>query len=614
MKRFNLLNYTLFFLIGTSFFFACSQPEEEHLHEYKKWHTITLSFEGPETSEDATPNPFLNYRLNVTFTNGTSSYTVPGFYAADGNPAESSAKNGNIWQVRFTPDAEGEWTYEASFREGENIAISDNPNAGTPLAFDGATGKFNVIPSDKSGRDFRAKGRLQYIGERYLQFAESEEYFLKGGADSPENLLGYQDFDGTYVIGDEEAQEGEAAKDKNLHAYQPHLNDWHEGDPSWQGGKGKSLIGAMNYLASQGMNSAYFLTLNIEGDGKDVWPYASHEDFTRFDCSKLDQWETVFSHMDSLGLMLHIVTQETENETLLDGGDTGPMRQLYYRELIARFAHHLAITWNLGEENGFAEFTPISQDDAQRRAMASYIKTTDPYNNFVVIHTHANSKHRYEVLEPLLGFEDLDGPSFQIGNTRDIHSETKHWIKASNEAGKPWVVCLDEIGPANTGVKPDADDPTHDTVRHEALWGNLMAGGGGAEWYFGYKFAHNDLNAEDWRSRENMWAQTRHALEFFQENLPFWEMETADELTPDEDDYCFAKPGEIYAIYDVAPENPQLNLEDTEGNFTVQWYDPRNGGALSDGSVTSVEGGSMVSLGAPPADGDKDWVVLVRKK
>ncbi len=613
MKRFYLLNYTLFFLISSSFFFACSQPEEEHLHEYKKWHTITLSFEGPETSEDATPNPFLNYRLNVTFTNGTSSYTVPGFYAADGNPAESSAKNGNIWQVRFTPDAEGEWTYEASFREGENIAISDDPNAGTPLAFDGATGKFQVIPSDKSGRDFRAKGRLQYIGERYLQFADSEEYFLKGGADSPENLLGYQDFDGTYVIGDEEAQEGEAAKDKDLHAYQPHLNDWHEGDPSWQSGKGKSLIGAMNYLASQGMNSAYFLTLNIEGDGKDVWPYASHEDFTRFDCSKLDQWETVFSHMDSLGLMLHIVTQETENETLLDGGDTGPMRKLYYRELIARFAHHLAVTWNLGEENGFAEFTPVSQDDAQRRAMASYIKATDPYNNFVVIHTHANSKHRYEVLEPLLGFEDLDGPSFQIGNTWDIHSETKHWIKVSNEAGKQWVVCLDEIGPANTGVKPDADDPTHDTVRHEALWGNLMAGGGGAEWYFGYKFAHNDLNAEDWRSRENMWAQTRYALEFFQKNLPFWEMETADELTPDEDDYCFAKPGEVYAIYDVAPENAQLNLEDTEGSFTVQWYDPRNGGALSDGSVTSVEGGSTVNLGEPPADADKDWVVLVRK-
>jgi hypothetical protein len=612
MKTHSYYKTLSYFFIGLVFLMACTSPETaEQLPEYQQWHKITLSFEGPETSEDAMPNPFTDYRLHVTFTNGTTSYTVPGFYAADGKAAESSAKSGNVWQVHFAPDAEGEWEYKASFREGENIAISDDPEAGHALAFDGALGKFNVIASDKSGNDFRAKGRLNYIGKRYLQFAGTQAYFLKGGTDSPENLLAYQDFDDTYVMGEEEAREGEAAKDKNLHAYAPHLTDWKEGDPTWKNGKGKSLIGGMNYLAAQGINSVYFLTLNIGGDGNDVWPYVSHEDFTRFDCSKLAQWEMVFSHMDSLGLMLHIVTQETENETLLDGGDTGPQRKLYYRELIARFAHHLAITWNMGEENGFADFSPNAQTEAQQRAMVSYIKATDPYDHLVVIHTHSGSKFRYNIFEPLVGFEDLDGPSLQIGNTADIHSETLHWIEASGEAGKQWVVCLDEIGPANTGVKPDADDPAHDTIRHEALWGNLMAGGGGVEWYFGYKFAHNDLNAEDWRSRQNMWDQTRHALEFFQQHLPFWEMKAADDLTPAEDDYCLAKAGEVYVIYDMAPTDVQLNLTEANGDFTVQWYDPRNGGELMQGDVTTVKGGSTVSLGNPPADADKDWVILV---
>jgi len=93
--------------------------------------------------------------------------------------------------------------------------------------------------------------------------------------------------------------------------------------------------------------------MNINGDGKDVWPFVKHDDFTRFDCSKLDQWEMVFDHADdNLGMMLHIVLQETENETLFDGGDTGPQRSLYLRELIARFGHHRAVTWNIGEENG----------------------------------------------------------------------------------------------------------------------------------------------------------------------------------------------------------------------------------------------------------------------
>lgn len=34
----------------------------------QQWHTKTLSFRGPKTSESATPNPFTDYRLQVTFT------------------------------------------------------------------------------------------------------------------------------------------------------------------------------------------------------------------------------------------------------------------------------------------------------------------------------------------------------------------------------------------------------------------------------------------------------------------------------------------------------------------------------------------------------------------
>ena len=66
----------------------------------------------------------------------------------------------------------------------------------------------------------------------------------------------------------------------------------------------------------------------------------------------MDQWEIVFSHMDRLGIMLHVVTQETENDRNL-GGSAGlnPIRKLYCRELVARFSHHLAVLWNLGEEN-----------------------------------------------------------------------------------------------------------------------------------------------------------------------------------------------------------------------------------------------------------------------
>ncbi|MEW6238649.1 MAG: DUF5060 domain-containing protein [Candidatus Omnitrophota bacterium] len=567
--------------------------------DLQKWGAAAITFHGHQTSEDASPNPFLDYRLSVTFTHGSSVYTVPGYYAADGAAGESGASNGDCWRVHFLPDAEGDWNYKVSFVAGKNAAI--DAGVGKSTAFDGASGTFTIQPINQSKSDSRAKGLLRYVGKHYLQFAETGEYFIKGGADSPENFLAYFEFDGTASKqAGKPRREGEAAPSP-LHHYQPHSQDWRSGDPVWRNGQGKNIIGALNYLAGKGMNSVYFLTMNVIGDGRDVWPWTSDEERLRFDCSKLDQWEIVFSHMDRLGLMQHVITQETENDQLLDGGELGVERKLYYRELIARFAHHPALVWNLGEEN--------TNTDSQRKAFAEYIQNIDPYKHPIVVHTFPEKYD--EVYKPLLGFRDFYGPSLQMGDMNKTHSETIKWFDRSSASSRPWFICVDEIGPPDIGVMPDADDPAHDQARQQALWGNLMAGGAGCEWYFGYKFAHNDLNCEDWRSRERLWDMTRYALEFFQNDLPFAEMVHADELTPDPDDYVFAKPGEIYAIYMPHGGSPQIKLG--EGNYSVLWFNPREGGDLREGGIKSIAGPGTKSIGAPPSDPDKDWTALLKR-
>ena len=574
--------------------------------ELKKWHKVTLTFTGPDTGENAEPNPFRDYRLTVVFIKGQKQYFVPGYYAADGNAGQTGAIEGNKWRVHFVPDETGQWAYAISFRTGPDIALTSDPKAGSRTAFNGVIGTLEIAASDKTDRDHRAKGLLKYIGKRYLQFAETGEYFLKGGADSPENFLAYADFDDTYDTG-ELIRKGEAAGDIFIHHYAPHVKDWRPGDPTWKNGKGKGMIGALNYLASKGMNSVYFIPYNIDGgDGKDVWPWTKPEEKYRFDCSKLDQWEIVFSHMDKLGLMLHIITQETENDQGLDGGELGPQRKLYYRELIARFGHHLALVWNLGEEN--------TNTTEQRKAFCQYIKELDPYDHPIVCHTFPRKYD--EVYNPLLGFEYFDGPSLQ---TTDTHAQTTKWIDSSNTAGRQWFVSLDEIGPSHTGAKPDKDDYWHDEVRSKHLWGHLMAGGAGVEWYFGYKFANNDLNCEDWRSRDHLWDLTRYALEFFHEHLPFTEMAHHDELTSAGDDYCFAKPGQIYAVYLPAPKelasgSTGLDLGDSSASFTVQWFNPRTGGALQTGTKAQITGHGSTQIGHPPSDTDKDWVALIKLK
>lgn len=587
MKK-SVAGFVLFFLL------TLNSTAADISGELKKWHKITLSFEGPQTSETANPNPFLDYRLDVTFSNGSDSYVVPGYFAADGDAANSSAEAGNVWRVHFCPDAEGVWDYSVSFRSGDGVSVSDENNAGSAWSpLDGESGSFTVGPNDKALPDLRAHGRLEYVGERYLRFAESEEYFLKQGADAPENFLAYDDFDNTPNIGNRRK------------SWAPHAGDWREGDPTWKTNKGTEIIGAINYLASEGMNVFSFLTMNIEGDDRNVFPYISDDpdDRTRMDCSKLDQWEIVLEHGQNMGMYLHFKTQETENEMLLDNGDTGTERRMYYRELIARFGHHLALNWNLGEENG--ALGDPNQSTAQRIAMAQYFYDNDPYHHHIVIHNG---------LEPndLLGdASKLTGYSLQTSQPdfSHVHDQVVRWINKSIDAGKPWVVACDEPGDASHALVPDSDDPTHDDARRNGLWGCLIGGGAGNEWYFGYQHDHSDLTCEDFRSRDLWWDQCRIALEYFEDrDIPFWRMSSSDDKVSGSESWCLAEESGQVLVY--APEGGVVTLSLSgwpETLHAVEWFDPRTGIAIVG---KAVQGGANVLL-EPPAPYDTEFLARI---
>lgn len=577
-----------------------------------QWHKLQLSFAGPETSETSFDNPFTDYRLTVTFTHGGKSHVVRGFYAADGNAAETGAEIGNIWQVRFSPGELGEWQWQARLAKGKNIAINPDPNAGETIALTDGSGNFLVTASDKTTSDFRNANRGLLVADNgYFRFAQSGQYWLKGGANSPENLLGYKDFDGTYRMADN-AREGESDAGGGIHTFAPHRKDWQPGDPSWRGGKGKALIGAINYLAAQRMNVAYFLTLNILGDGKDVWPYRDPKGFNRFDASKLDQWEIIFDHMQAKGILLHLVTQETENELMLDNGDTGFQRKLYLAELIARFGHHNALVWNLGEENGPVHWRPEGQNDDQRRQMIRYLKAADPYQHPVLLHTHSEAADKDAIAGPLLGEPGLDGLSFQVSERATVNAEVQKWRSLAAAKGREWLITMDEIGKWDTGALPDSLDPTdHQSLRRHALWGHLLGGGAGVEWYFGAKYPANDLASEDWRLRESLWKQTAIALDFFNNYLPYWDMQPCNSSVDREDAYCFGKTNQVYAIYLPDGGRTIIDVGKATKSYTISFHDPVSGSTVQ-GETAVVPNSGKLLLTAPSATTGKDWIVLIQ--
>ncbi len=151
------------------------------------WGDVIIDFAGPVTDEQATPNPFLDDRLNVTFRNTASgeAFVVPGYYAADGNAAETSASAGGTWRVHFVPDSAGTWTWSVSFRTGADVAVSLDPVAGAPTAFNGASGTLTITPMNVLAPGFHAQGLLVWDGRRYLHAAGSGALFSRAARTVP---------------------------------------------------------------------------------------------------------------------------------------------------------------------------------------------------------------------------------------------------------------------------------------------------------------------------------------------------------------------------------------------------------------------------------------------
>ena len=284
----------------------------------------------------------------------------------------------------------------------------------------------------------------------------------------------------------------------------------------------------------------------------------------------------------------------------------------------------------------------IRKSAAQQRAMAQFIHDTDPYHHHIVLHTYPGRQEK--VYSKLLGDRSvLSGVSLQ-NRWNHAHQMTLKWLTESARAGRPWVVANDEQNPAGLGVPQDIGYKGSDgialekgkktenaktgdvkskaytmhDIRKLCLWGTLMAGGAGVEYYFGYHLPENDLACEDWRSRDRSWDYCSIALDFFSSHkFPFWEMSNADALigNPGHTNakYCLAKENSCYIVYLPTGGTTDLDLSDARGTFKVLWFNPRSGGAMLKGAVSSVNGGGVVSLGSAPNASDEDWVVVIQR-
>ena len=161
-----------------------------------------------------------------------NSYEVPGFFPE----MVAGGLSGDVWRTIFQRMKRVPGIIVRRFVEAGEVAVSQDRNAGGPRrTLMVREGRFEVA----SLRRLRA--RVSIVGgdsstRAVITLNWEGPYWLKGGTDSPEDFLAY--------VGLCEYPKGKAPVREPRRGLA-------QGDPDWGGGKGKGIIGALNYLAAK---------------------------------------------------------------------------------------------------------------------------------------------------------------------------------------------------------------------------------------------------------------------------------------------------------------------------------------------------------------------------
>jgi len=486
------------------------------LGSVQRWEKLEVDLAGPSSvGLSETANPFL-LEVTATFSGPGGTFAVPAFYAGDG----AGGLDGDIWRARFAANVIGDWTLSTSSTD--------------PL-LDGYSATFQVTDTVaceplEPGElpDFACTGRLLYAEDYYLQFADGT-FWLKGGVDDPEDFLAPGQ------------TAGFATKQE-----------------------------AIQYLADERLNSLYFMTDNTGGDRDNVWPWVTKRDSEHFDVAKLDGWDLILDDLQAHGIMLHLVLEN-------DSGWTGFNRDLYYRQMVARFGHYNGLIWNLSEEYN-ENYTAD-----QMKAFSQLLSDLDAYDHPLTVH-HQGSTTKWD---PFYGDDRFDLTSFHTsGNPQNALAIAAR--QKSETAGRPIPISFDETGDF-TG--------TQDGNRH-LVWSIFLGGGI-------YEIHTRPLvDYRDWQAYFGDLVRARTFLEA----LPFWEMLPSNQLLLSGTGYILSKTGEVYVCYLPGGGSLELDLGSNTNVFDASWFNPRTGESTDIGAVT---GGVVSPFDAPDT---LDWTLLLLRQ
>ncbi|MHB1462933.1 MAG: serine hydrolase [Armatimonadota bacterium] len=137
-------------------------------------------------------------------------------------------------------------------------------------------------------------------------------------------------------------------------------------------------------MAGTGANCIYMIAIRSHGGDGDPTqnPYINHDPSRELNTKLLDQWESWFTEMDKLGIIIYLFVYDDSARVWNTGNLVGPAEEKLFRQLVSKFKHHQKLVWCLAEEYQEALSVP------RAKKLAAIIRKEDPIHSIAVHKLH----------------------------------------------------------------------------------------------------------------------------------------------------------------------------------------------------------------------------------
>lgn len=278
----------------------------------EQWGIYEVALPGPTNG-----NPFLDVEFSARFTQGTNSVEASGFYDGDGT-----------YRVRFSPDQQGNWTYETRSRTPELHGKTGKFTVTKPAANNHGpvhvTNTFHFAYAD--GTPYRQLGTTCYVWT--WQTAELQQQTLQTLAAAPFNKIRFCVF--------------------------PKRYSWNTNEP-----------------------------ILYPFESKDGLTSVTNWNFARFNVKYFQHFEQRVADLQKLGIEADVILFHPYDDGHW-GFDRMPAEvdDRYLRYVIARLAAYRNVWWSLANEWDFMK----QKKESDFVRFGEIISTCDPYHRLLSIH------------------------------------------------------------------------------------------------------------------------------------------------------------------------------------------------------------------------------------